>query len=193
MLRVGEALMHSFARSMNLPEDFFDRSFEHGISTLRLIRYPPRVDLDQAAAHHPDVWVEREGRRCHVSGAAHVDSGLVTLLAQDRVPGLQARHRAGHWIDIPPLDGTLAVNFGKVLERWSRGRMKATEHRVIGSDRERASIPFFYEARVDAAIRPLPMDPPDCFEPFLYGDHLWDRVTGFVEFHGMAGLRQARR
>jgi isopenicillin N synthase-like dioxygenase len=130
--------------------------------------------------------------RHYVTGAPHVDSGFLTLLAQDGVPGLQARHRNGEWVDVPPVEGTLAVNFGKVLERWSAGRIKATEHRVIGTGRERLSIPFFYEARADAEIRPLPMDPAGAFEPFLYGDYLWATTTQFVEFKGMEALRRPR-
>ncbi len=106
----------------------------------------------------PSVWVTHEGRRFYVNGAPHVDSGFLTLLAQDGISGLQARHRDGTWLDVPPTDDGLAVNFGKVLERWCGGRIKATEHRVIGTGRERMSIPFFYEARADAEIRPLPMD-----------------------------------
>jgi isopenicillin N synthase-like dioxygenase len=93
-------------------------------------------------------------------------------------------------IDVAPLEGTLAVNFGGVLERWSGGRIKATRHRVIGCGTERKSIPFFYEARADALIRPLPMDLPDAFAPFFYGDHLWATTTQFVEFMGMELMRK---
>ena len=173
-----------------MQERFFDAAFERGLSTLRLLRYPLRTDTDDAAVIDPSVWVTHHGRRYYVTGAPHVDSGFLTLLAQDGVDGLQARHRNGEWIDVPPTEGTLAVNFGKVLERGSAGRIKATEHRVIGTGRERRSIPFFYEARADAEIRPLPMDPPGSFEPFLYGDYLWATTTQFVEFKGMAALRK---
>ena len=190
MVRVSEALMRSLARGLKLPEHFFDQAFDRGISTLRLIRYPPRTDLEQAAKRDPRVWIEHQGRKYHLTGAPHVDSGLLTLLAQDGVPGLQARHHNGEWIDVPPLENTLAINFGKVLERWSRGRIKATEHRVIGSGQGRMSVPFFYEARAEAVIRPLPIDPADAFEPFLYGDYLWATTTQFVEFKGMESLRK---
>jgi len=169
MLRISQALMRSIARSLTLQERFFDDAFERGLSTLRLLRYPPRTDMDEAAMLEPGVWVVHQERRYCVSGAPHVDSGFLTLLAQDGVPGLQARHRNGEWVDVMPMEDTLAVNFGKVLERWSAGRIKATEHRVVGTGRERLSIPFFYEARADAEIRPLPLDPPGAFEPFLYG------------------------
>lgn len=189
MERISQALMRSIARGLGLPEVHFDAAFERGLSTLRLLRYPPRTDTDEAAAIDPSVWVTHRGQRYYVTGAPHVDSGFLTLLAQDGVPGLQARHRNGEWIDVPPAEGTLAVNFGKVLQRWSAGRIKATEHRVIGAGRERRSVPFFYEARADAWIRPLPMDPAASFEAFLYGDYLWATTTQFVEFKGMEGLR----
>jgi isopenicillin N synthase-like dioxygenase len=191
MLEVSRALMHSLARGLELPEVYFDTAFDRGLSTLRLLRYPQRTDVEEAAARDPAFWVDAE-RRCYVRGAAHVDSVFVTLLAQDGVAGLQARH-GDAWIDVPPMEGTLAVNFGKVLERWTCGRIRATPHRVIGTGAVRMSIPFFYEARADAEIRPLPHDPADAFEPFLYGDYLWATTTQFVEFKGMRGLRPPRR
>jgi len=172
MEHVAATLMRSLARSLGVAEDYFDESFRHGLSTLRLIRYPPR-----------------EAREFHLVGAPHTDSGFLTLLAQDGVGGLQARSRDGRWIEVPPLEGTLVVNFGQVLEQWSAGRIRATEHRVLGSGVDRYSIPFFYEARADAIIAPLPIDSPDSFAPFAYGDFLWKRITSFVEFRGMDNER----
>jgi isopenicillin N synthase-like dioxygenase len=193
METVSQALMRSIARGLQLHERFFDHAFYQGLSTLRLLRYPPRRDADMTAQTNPDVWVTHGGERFYVNGAPHVDSGFLTLLAQDGVAGLQARHREGAWLDVPPTDDGLAVNFGKVLERWCGGRIKATEHRVIGSGRERMSIPFFYEARADAEVRPLPVHGAAAFEPFLYGDYLWATTTQFVEFKGMESLRKPRR
>jgi isopenicillin N synthase-like dioxygenase len=193
MEKVSQALMRAIARGLSLEEHFFDSAFERGLSTLRLLRYPIRIDTEQAARSDPSVWVTHGGRRYYVNGAPHVDSGFLTLLAQDGVPGLQARRRDGEWLDVPPNDEGLAVNFGKVLELWSGGRIKATEHRAIGNGRERMSIPFFYEARADAEIRPFPMDGAASFEPFVYGDYLWATTTQFVEFKGMESLRKPMR
>jgi isopenicillin N synthase-like dioxygenase len=193
MEKVSQALMRAIARGLSLEEHFFDQAFDRGLSTLRLLRYPIRTDTDQAARSDPGVWVTHHGARWYVNGAPHVDSGFLTLLAQDGVSGLQARHLDGTWLDVPPTDDGLAVNFGKVLERWCGGRIKATEHRVIGTGQERMSIPFFYEARADAEIRPLPMDGAESFEPFLYGDYLWATTTQFVEFKGMESVRKPVR
>ncbi len=190
MEETGRVIMQALARGMGLDEHVFDPAFEGGISTLRLIEYPPRPPEAFEGIDADELWIEHAGQRFQVVGKAHVDSGLVTLLAQDGVAGLQARSPAGDWCDVPPTEGTLAVNFGKLLERWSNGRIRATEHRVLGSGRRRHSIPFFYEPHVDAEIAPLPGDPE--FTPFLYGDHLWQATTQFVEFQGMEHLRPSR-
>jgi len=191
MERTGLLLMRAIARGLGLAETSFDAAFRGGISTLRLIRYPVRTEASFAGALEADLWVTHRGQRRYLTGRAHVDSGLVTLLAQDGIHGLQALSAVGEWVDVPPTEGTLAVNFGKVLERWTGGRIKATEHRVIGGGQTRCSIPFFYEPRVDAEIAPLPGSA--AFEPFLYGDHLWAVTTKFVEFHGLEKLRPPRR
>jgi isopenicillin N synthase-like dioxygenase len=167
MERVASALMGALARGLGLRETAFDAAFEGGISTLRLI-----------------------GDEHLLIGRPHCDTGFLTLLAQDGVGGLQARHRDGTWMDVPPDDGCLAVNFGQVLERWTGGRIRATEHRVLSPGRVRYSIPFFYEPRVDAVIAPLPLDGVAPFEPFYFGDHLWETTTRFVEQRGIAHLRR---
>ena len=193
MERVCAALMQSIARGLGLEEHFFDAAFHQGLSTLRLIRYPVRSAVELATCEDPGLWVTHDGERRYLCGAPHTDSGFITVLACDGLPGLQARLRAGRWCDVSVPEGALGVNFGQVLERWSGGRIRATEHRVIGCGQERYSIPFFYEARAEAEIRPLPAHDPGSFEPFLYGDHLWARMTSFVEFRGMQGLRRTAR
>ncbi len=185
---LGRMAMRSVARGLGLAETFFDEAFVGGISTLRLIHYPLRTAASFEGAE--SAWVEHDGVRRPVGAGAHVDSGFVTLLAQDGVAGLQAQDAAGNWQDVPPREGTLAVNFGALLERWTGGRIKATRHRVLGSERVRHSIPFFYEARVDAVISPLPGG--ETFTAFQYGDHLWAAMTRFVEFRALEGKRVPR-
>ena len=70
--------------------------------------------------------------------------------------------------------------------------IRATTHRVLGHGRERYSIPFFFEASVDAVIAPLPLPGAQPFAPFYFGDHLWEVTTRFVEQRGIAHLRTPR-
>ena len=66
-----------------------------GNSTLRLLRYPVRPPASFEGADPDEVWTEYAGRRREVQGRAHVDSGFMTLLAQDGVGGLQAQFADG--------------------------------------------------------------------------------------------------
>ncbi len=189
MERLSEAILQSLARGLGLDAHTFDEAFANGNSTLRLTHYPLRSEKSMVAASEEAMWVDFCGERRYLVGRAHSDTGCLTLLAQDGVEGLQAQHRDGTWLGIPPTEGTLALNFGKVLQRWTGGRVKATQHRVVGTGQERCSIPFFYEPRADAVIASLPGLEP--FAPFYYGDHLWETITvQNVEFRGIGDRRK---
>ncbi len=190
MERLGGTIMRSFARSLGLAEDHFAAAFSGGNSTLRMMDYPIPNESDLAADDPTRTYVQHKGETRIVLTGAHIDSGFVTLLAQDGVEGLQALAASGEWLDVPPREGTLAVNFGGLLERWTGGRIRATSHRVLAPGRRRHSIPFFYEPRVDAVIRPLPGNPD--FAPFPYGDHLWTAMMKFGTFKGMENQRTPR-
>jgi isopenicillin N synthase-like dioxygenase len=82
------------------------------------------------------------------------------------------------------MEGHIVVNFGKLLERWTGGRIRATEHRVLSRGRERFSVPFFYEPRADATIAPLPLPGAEQFTPFVYGDHVWASIPRLQRLFG---------
>lgn len=190
MSATGLALMRSIARGLGLPESQFDAAFTDASSTLRLIHYPPRTEHSYGADREA-LLVNYAGETRHLLGGAHVDSGFVTLLAQDGVEGLQAQMPDGSWAMVPPREEAVAVNFGKLLNRWTGGRILATVHRVIGNGQRRFSIPFFFEPSINAIIAPIK----GCgtpFDPVTYGDHLWEATTRFVEQKGIAHLRQPR-
>lgn len=184
----GRAILSSIARGLGLEEERLLAAFDQPISTLRLIRYPPRT-TESFGGLGQEVWIDETH---HLIGKPHVDSGFITLLAQNGVAGLQAQNKAGEWLDVPPTEGHLAVNFGQLLERWSGGTIRATLHRILGTGRERFSIPFFFEPGIDAVIRPLPIADSEAFAPFVYGDYLWEVTTKFPEQAGLEDLRPPR-
>jgi isopenicillin N synthase-like dioxygenase len=189
---VGEHILGSVSRSLGIDESIFKDAFEDGISTLRLLHYPKRPDDAVLTADVAARFVEHGGRRYEQVAGAHVDSGLLTVLATCGVGGLQARDSSGEWIDIPVLDEGFAINFGGLLERWTGGKIKATLHRVLGQGEHRYSVPFFFEPRPSTVIAPLPMEGVRPFAPFLYGDHLWATTTKFPENFGLEHLRARR-
>ncbi len=180
MESAGNEILASLSRSLKIPGSIFADAFRDGISTLRLLHYIARDELP--------ISDELKNTR-----GAHVDSGLLTILASYQgVTGLQAKNKAGEWIDVPAAEGSFAINFGGLLERWTGGRIKATEHGVLPSADERFSIPFFFEPRPDTLIEPLPLEGIAPFEPFLFGDHLWATTTRFSENYGLGHLRPNR-
>ena len=76
----------------------------------------------------------------------HVDSGVFTILYQDKKGGLQVQNRKNKkWYNVPFNRNTLIVNTGLALEYLSKGKFKATNHRVLWNKTKRMSIPFFFE------------------------------------------------
>ena len=80
----------------------------------------------------------------------HVDSGVFTVLYQDKKGGLQVQNRKNKkWYDVPFNKKALVVNTGRTLEFLSKGKFKATNHRVLWNKSKRLSVPFFFEPSYD--------------------------------------------
>ena len=80
----------------------------------------------------------------------HVDSGIFTILYQDRKGGLQVQNRkTKKWYDVPFNNKALVVNTGRALEFLTKGKFKATNHRVLWNKSKRLSVPFFFEPSYD--------------------------------------------
>ncbi|KAK7197646.1 thymine-7-hydroxylase [Novymonas esmeraldas] len=139
MQRLALLLLRALALAINIDEDFFVPKFYEPLSVFRMIHYPALPD--------------EKGR---VVCGAHTDYGIVTLLYQDRVGGLQVKNVQGEWIDAPPIEGSFVVNIGDMMAMWSNGRYKSTLHRVLNPGVDRISMPFFCEPNPETLISCLP-------------------------------------
>ncbi|KAH0841254.1 hypothetical protein AYO21_06867 [Fonsecaea monophora] len=151
------SLLRAIALGMDLPEDFFEGYHTKRDNQLRLLHYPP-----------VEAALLRDGAMERI--AAHSDFGTMTLLFQDEVGGLEVEdvHVKGQFNPAPYIPGTVVVNIGDFLQRWSNDTLKSTLHRVRappmardGLTRARYSIPYFVTADRDRTI--------DCI-PGCYGD-----------------------
>ena len=80
----------------------------------------------------------------------HVDSGIFTILYQDKKGGLQVQNiKTKKWFNVPFNKNALIVNTGLALQFLSKGKFKATNHRVLWNKTKRMSIPFFFEPSYD--------------------------------------------
>jgi isopenicillin N synthase-like dioxygenase len=147
MQEVGRRLLGGIALSLGLAEDHFASFCREPMATLRILHYPPQP---QNAA---------PGEK---GAGAHTDRNALTILLQDEVGGLQLYDRRVGWVSATPLPGTLIVNIGDMLARWTNDLFRSTVHRVINaSSRERYSVPFFFGGNPDQTIEALP----GCYGP----------------------------
>ena len=110
------------------------------LSTLRF-NYYPNQSKPVEISKHDGVALGCE---------THVDSGIFTVLYQDKKGGLQVQNRKNKkWYDVPFNKKALVVNTGRALEFLSKGKFKATSHRVLWNKTKRMSIPFFFEPSYD--------------------------------------------
>jgi len=137
-------VLQAFSAALEQPETVFEPIYAPAPNQLiKIIRYP---------GHGPGESDQGVG--------AHKDSGFVTILLQDRVPGLQVQGEDG-WIDASPIPGTFVVNTGELLEIASNGFLRANVHRVVSPPLggERLSVAFFLGARLDAEVPLLTLPP----------------------------------
>ncbi|TCL09769.1 isopenicillin N synthase-like dioxygenase [Shimia isoporae] len=154
-LGVCLALLQGIAAAIGQPEDYFEAAFSRPMALLRGNYYPERPDW----ATEKDFGI-----------AAHTDYGCLTLLATDGVPGLEAQTRSGDWIPVQAAPGAFIINFGEMLEMWTGGAVRATPHRVVGSSKERISVPMFFNPNHDTNVAPIGSG-----QVILAGDHLKKR------------------
>ena len=83
----------------------------------------------------------------------HVDSGIFTILYKDKKGSLQVQNRKNKkWYNVPFNKNALVINTGLALEYLSKGKFKATNHRVLWNRTKRMSISFFFEPSYDFKI-----------------------------------------
>lgn len=138
-MEVSLGLLRAIAAAIGADRHYFDAAFTRPMALLRANDYPPRPD-----------WA---GARDFGIGA-HTDYGCLTLLATDG-EGLEVQRPDGGWVAVSAPPGEFIVNFGEMLEMWTDGRVRATPHRVVGTARERISVPLFFNPNHDTNVAPM--------------------------------------
>ncbi len=128
---LGHRLMTSIGRGLRLGDHYFVDRYTGNPSTRYLI------------------FSEADGMY------EHKDEGLLRLLHQDDLGGLQLKHGSA-WIDAPYVAGSFVVNVGEALERLTSGRYLSATHRVVNcSGRSRALVPFYFGVHGSVEVQPI--------------------------------------
>ncbi|MEH2257706.1 isopenicillin N synthase family dioxygenase [Nostoc sp.] len=176
MTRLGHTLMAGIALSLGLEKSYFaDRYTKNPLILFRIFNYPPNSSLSEYK------WGVGE----------HTDYGVLTILKQDNVGGLQVKLKSG-WIDAPFIPGSFVCNIGDMLDRMTRGLYRSTPHRVQNrSTNNRLSFPFFFDPNFNIEVKPIELngivvndDQSDRWDKAsvhefrgTYGDYLLNKVS----------------
>jgi isopenicillin N synthase-like dioxygenase len=135
---VGQLLLRGIAVGLGMEPDYFlDRYTRDPTVLFRIFNYPPSATCeDFGVGEHPDY-------------------GLLTVLLQDKVGGLEISHQ-GEWLPAAPVPDSLVCNVGDMLERLTAGRYVSALHRVRNaSTQDRVSMPLFLDPSFDAELAPI--------------------------------------
>jgi len=146
---VGQIILQGMAVGLGLDANYFRRNYtEEPSLALQTGYYPPHSMTDS-----PDLFTEESW-----GVGEHCDYGLLTMIAQDDVGGLQIQTRCGKWIDAIPIPGTFICNIGDMLDKLTGGVYRSTLHRVknLNSTASRLSAIFFLDPNPFSVIQPLP-------------------------------------
>jgi isopenicillin N synthase-like dioxygenase len=174
--RLAFRLLAAISLNLGMPAQHLAAGFRpRHTSFLRLNHYPlcPEPALPQGV---------RTPERGHLGVNHHTDSGALTLLLQDEVPGLEV-HRERRWYGVEPRADALVVNIGDIVQVWSNDRYRAALHRVRASrDRPRYSAPFFFNPAYETRYAPLPTTcdaaRPARYRPIRWGEFRALRAAG---------------
>ena len=170
---IFKTIISSFSSNLSIADQAFQRP--KTLSTLRF-NYYPKQDKPVEVSSQDGVALGCE---------THVDSGIMTILYQDKKGGLQVQNRRSlEWHDVPHDPSAFVINTGLALEYLTNGRMKATNHRVLFNQKERISIPFFFEPSYDFILDPkyLDIDENLIYNINNYEDFLTNSLKKFVEY-----------
>ncbi|KAJ3706371.1 hypothetical protein LUZ61_010076 [Rhynchospora tenuis] len=122
----------------------------------------------------------------------HSDHGLLTLIYQNGVDGLQIKHH-DRWIDARPTPYSIMVNTCDQLEIVTNGKYKAVLHRVLlNTEVARMSVATTIGPSLDAIVGPiadlLNTDYPAVFRAMKYRDYLEQQQSNSLVEKGALNL-----
>lgn len=158
---VARHLMRGFAYGLGLDADFFLRTSSAPLSRGSFVYY----------RHQPQNLPKPQ-----FGVGPHTDFGVLTVLNQDNVGGLQVQNIDGQWMEAPPIEGTLIVNVADLLSRWTNGAYVSTPHRVINDfGSERLSLVLAFDPDPQTLIDASEIYGVADQEPITCGDYLEQR------------------
>lgn len=141
LTKVAKKLAEGLSENLGLPKDHIKNTFSPPFIGTKVAKYPHCPDPDRVF-----------GLRAHTDAG-----GIILLLQDDTVPGLEF-YKDATWVPVTPnKDYKIFVNLGDQIEIMSNGVYKSILHRVRAEkEGSRLSIATFYNPGANAVIKPYP-------------------------------------
>ncbi|PGG99713.1 hypothetical protein GX51_06165 [Blastomyces parvus] len=148
----GRKLSGLIAEGLGLEPSYFEGYFHRQESLCRLIHYktPERDEVEEIG----------KGKHDYIGTSLHSDWGLLTVLLQDNVGGLQVLDlKTQTYVPVPPTPGAFVVNCGDLLSRFTNGVYTSAKHMVVAPPPgvDRYSIAFFNNGNPEYTVDVLPL------------------------------------
>ncbi len=142
-LQAAYRIQRVFSIALDQPRDFFTQYYGGENVTLRFLYYPSQAS--------------NEVEKGQLGAGAHTDYGMITLLFQRDVSGLEVQDAAGRWHGVSPEADAIVINTGDLMERWTNGKFRSTPHRVQPrtDGQDRFSIAMFVDPDSATPVRVL--------------------------------------
>jgi isopenicillin N synthase-like dioxygenase len=119
----------------------------------------PRAALDHVFTPRPDPYVKLVRYPAVAPGSSdqgvglHHDSGLLTFILANDVPGLEVQID-GQIVPVEPRKDAFVMNLGEMMQTASDGYFQATKHRVSSPPQgpDRISIAYFFNPRYESVF-----------------------------------------
>ncbi|KAH9697602.1 2-oxoglutarate-dependent dioxygenase 19 [Citrus sinensis] len=137
--QVARELLKGISESLGLEFCYIERAMnlDSGLQILIANLYPPCPQPELAMGMPP-----------------HSDHGLLTLLTQNGICGLQLLHN-GKWVNVNAVPNSFLVNTGDHIEILSNGKYKSVVHRaVVNNKMTRVSLAIANGPSLDTVVEP---------------------------------------
>ncbi|KAI6678351.1 hypothetical protein NL676_039147 [Syzygium grande] len=137
--KLARGLLKGISESLGLEPGYIDEAMnmDSSLQILTANLYPPCPQPELAMGIPP-----------------HSDHGLLTILMQNGIGGLQVHH-GGKWVNVDPCPNAFLVNTGDHLEIISNGKYKSVVHRAVVNNKATwMSIPQSIGPWPDTVVAP---------------------------------------
>ena len=168
MGKLRKCIIELSSLALGLEKEYLNQYFSQPYQRFRLAFYPAQHEV------RPKKGQLRYG--------SHTDYTGFAIVCQDDAPGgLEVLGSKGQWIPVQHIKGSLVVNSGDLLQRWTNDCWKSNIHRVVNPPEEqvrrhRLSFVFFLGPNKTSVIEPLKVccsqDNPAKYPPISCEEHL---------------------